>query len=158
MSERKLAPSQARDLALRLMAEHRLSGWTFAFNRARRTMGLCRHHEQRIELSVYFVLANDEANVRDCILHEIAHAIAGLEAGHGPRWKQICKRIGAKPERCGEARMPRGRWQAICPACRREYSRHRRPQRHLSYCCSDCGWQSGKLVFKPVSERPAFEC
>ena len=76
--ERLLAPSSARQLAIELMDAHGLRDWSFAFNRAKRTMGLCRHHQRRIELSVYFVLSNDAASVRDCILHEIAHALAGL--------------------------------------------------------------------------------
>ena len=67
-----LSPSAARAIAVALMREHGLREWRFGFNRAKRTMGLCRHTEQRIELSVYFVLANDAENIRDCILHEIA--------------------------------------------------------------------------------------
>jgi predicted SprT family Zn-dependent metalloprotease len=144
----KLSPSDARRIALALLSQHGLTDWTFAFNRAKRTMGLCRHLERRVELSVYFVLANDADNVRDCILHEIAHALAGLEEGHGPRWKLICRRIGARPERCGDARMPDGKWRAVCPGCRREYTRHRRPARRSLYCCSDCGWQGGQLKFR----------
>ena len=145
-----LAPSDARRMALELMQQHRLTGWTFAFNRAKRTMGLCRHVERRIELSVYFVLANDADSVRDCILHEIAHAMAGLAEGHGPIWREICRRIGAKPERCGDARMPDGNWWAMCPNCQREYTRHRRPKRNLLYCCSECGWDLGRLKFRSL--------
>jgi predicted SprT family Zn-dependent metalloprotease len=148
-----LSPSAAKAIAVALMREHGLREWRFGFNRAKRTMGLCRHSERRIELSVYFVLANDAANVRDCILHEIAHAIAGARAGHGPKWRRICRRIGAIPERCGEARMPDGGWKATCPRCRREYTRHRRPKRHLIYSCSECGWDTGKLVFRTPRRR-----
>jgi predicted SprT family Zn-dependent metalloprotease len=147
------APSDARRLAQRLMARHGLDGWTFGFNRAKRTMGLCRHHARRVELSVYFVLANDQASVRDCILHEIAHALAGLKAGHGPKWQRTCRRIGAKPERCGEAQMPDGKWRAVCPGCRRKYTRHRRPKRNLLYSCSECGWETGKLKFRSLSKH-----
>ena len=38
--------------------------------------------------------------IRDTILHEIAHALAWTRHGertHGPRWKQICREIGAVP-------------------------------------------------------------
>jgi predicted SprT family Zn-dependent metalloprotease len=145
-----LAPSSARQLAVELMHAHGLSHWSFAFNRAKRTMGLCRHHDKRIELSVYFVLSNDAESVRDCILHEIAHALAGLEAGHGPKWQRICQRLGAKPERCGDARMPDGRWTAVCPSCQRRYTRHHRPRRHLLYCCCNCGWNTGQLKFRSL--------
>ena len=33
----------------------------------------------------------------DNLLHEIAHAIVGREAGHGPLWKVTARRIGATP-------------------------------------------------------------
>jgi predicted SprT family Zn-dependent metalloprotease len=141
-------------MALDLMCQYRLTEWTFAFNRAKRTMGLCRHEERRIELSVYFVLANDAESIRDCILHEIAHALAGCEDGHGPVWREICRRIGAKPERCGDAQMPEGSWSAVCPNCLRQFTRHRRPRRNMAYCCSDCGWERGRLKFR--SQRGAM--
>ncbi len=38
--------------------------------------------------------------IRDTILHEIAHALAWTRHGertHGARWKQICREIGAVP-------------------------------------------------------------
>ena len=35
--------------------------------------------------------------VTEVILHEIAHALAGPEAGHGPEWKAIAIRLGARP-------------------------------------------------------------
>ena len=35
--------------------------------------------------------------IRDTVLHEIAHVIAGREAGHRPLWKVTAQRIGATP-------------------------------------------------------------
>ena len=37
------------------------------------------------------------AEIRDTVLHEIAHALVGPEARHGPEWKAIAKRLGATP-------------------------------------------------------------
>ena len=37
----------------------------------------------------------DPREVRDTILHEIAHALAGAKAKHGPAWKAIARRLGA---------------------------------------------------------------
>ena len=36
--------------------------------------------------------------VKDTILHEIAHALAVARAGHGPAWKTVARRIGATPK------------------------------------------------------------
>ena len=54
-----------------------------------------------IELARYAVESPElHDDVRDTLLHEVAHAIAGHTAGHGPAWKAVCVEIGAKPERC----------------------------------------------------------
>lgn len=138
-----------RKLAMQLMAEHGLNTWTFGFNRRKRSLGLCYYQRKRIELSVHFVIANDAVEVRDTILHEIAHALAGQAAGHGPRWKAICQRIGARPQRLDvQAVMPRGRWQATCPGCGRRFTRHRRPQQNRHYACVHCGPRHGTVHFQ----------
>jgi len=138
----------AAQLARELLHQHGLERWRFAFNRRKRAMGLCRYEARRIELSIHFVAANDRAAVHDTLLHEIAHALAGREAGHGPRWRQICRRIGATPQRLGEAAMPRGRWVAVCPGCGARYERHRRPPSGYQYACSQCGHKRGRLRFQ----------
>lgn len=139
----------AETIAHQLLAAHPLPGWTFGWNRRKRALGLCRYAQRRIELSHYFVRDNDEPAVRDTVLHEIAHALAGERAGHGPKWKAMCTKIGCKPERCdkGEAIMPRGRWRAACPACRKEYWRHHRPKKGARYWCRDCGPSRGQVQF-----------
>lgn len=84
------------------MDELGLTDWQFGWDRARRRLGVCRLLEKSITISVHFVRANLEAphEIRDTILHEIAHALAWTRHGertHGPRWKQICREIGAVP-------------------------------------------------------------
>ena len=89
----------AARLARRLLAEHGLTGWTFAFNRRKRSLGLCRYGERRIELSVHLVDLNSDEEVLDTLLHEIAHALCGPKAGHGAGWRARCLELGARPER-----------------------------------------------------------
>ena len=148
-------PHDAAALARHLMAQHGLTGWTFAFNRRKRGMGLCIYQPKRIELSYHFVIRNDQHDIRDTILHEIAHALAGPKAAHGPAWKRICQQIGATPARCGQADMPRGRWRAACPGCQRQHHRHRRPMTDRTYFCRHCGPEAGKLNFHlPPTRSP----
>lgn len=144
----------ATELAQCLMREHQLQDWSFGFNRAKRQLGICLYGERRIELSVHFVRANDEAAVRDTILHEIAHALAGPRAGHGRTWKAVCARIGAQPQRTDRhAQMPRGLWQATCGHCGQVHHRHRRPARGRTYICRSCGPLDGKLQFVHALRR-----
>ena len=84
-------------IARRLMDEHGLTGWTFAFVEARKRLGNCHFEDRMIRISRTHALEGSEEQIRDTVLHEIAHAIAGYEAGHGPLWKATARRIGATP-------------------------------------------------------------
>lgn len=82
--------------AMVLIAQH-IPGWTFAFNRQRRTLGLCRYRERRIELSHYFAARGSLADAETTLIHEIAHALAGPNTAHGPRWQAQMRALGAEP-------------------------------------------------------------
>ena len=83
--------------ARELMDEHGLDTWTFAFLEAERRLGDCHYQDRVIRIGRAHALDASEAEIKDTILHEIAHALAGPEARHGPKWKAIAKRIGATP-------------------------------------------------------------
>jgi predicted SprT family Zn-dependent metalloprotease len=144
--------SRAQQMAVQLMADHGLHRWQFRFNRCKRAMGLCVFHRRRIELSIHFVERdNPIAEIRDTILHEIAHALVGPGHGHDEVWKRKCVEVGARPSRCGNADMPEGKWKARCGACGRKFHRHRRPQQSDGWFCPECGPVRGKLVWKEVT-------
>lgn len=96
---------EAQALAVRLMIRHGLikAGWKFAFNDRKRALGLCDNTRKTIFLSTYFLTKVSAEKTQDAILHEIAHALDfvrhGTSDGHGPKWKSICREIGANPER-----------------------------------------------------------
>ena len=92
--ELALHPHDAAQLARSLMIQHGLSGWAFRFDHARRRFGSCRYGEKTITLSRPLTLLNDDGQVRDTVLHEIAHALCPGD-GHGPNWKAACRRLGA---------------------------------------------------------------
>ena len=148
MPPSSLAPvdlEDARQLADELMEEHGLSGWRFEFDQAKRRAGICRHHHRVIGLSAPITRLHPEPEVRDTILHEIAHAIAGPRAGHGPTWVATARRIGCSGERCvsDEAPAVPGAWVGICPSGHAT-DRHRRPERVL--LCTLCR-------HRPTTER-----
>ena len=147
--------SDVEQLANQLMRAHNLVSWRFEFDRANRRAGCCHHSTKSISLSYSFVVMNDESEVKDTILHEIAHALAGRGHGHNDYWKQICVRIGARPNRCYDTdivSMPKGKYVAHCPTCQKEYNKHRAFDSCRTYYCRYCGPRNGHLVFKPVNE------
>ncbi|MEO7070450.1 MAG: SprT-like domain-containing protein [Nostocoides sp.] len=124
-------------MARRLVREHGLEGWTVRLDRAKTRAGVCRFAEREIGLSKPLTSLHSEDEVRDTVLHEIAHALVGSQHGHDRVWHAKALAIGSSGERCVSAESPRiaGDWLGICPAGH-EASRHRRPTRVTS--CSRC--------------------
>ena len=132
---------EARHLARNLMTQHGLSGWSFAFDHARRRFGTCRATRKLITLSRPLTLLNNLEQVRDTILHEIAHALTPGD-GHGARWKAKCVEIGAVPKRCytdeqvtSPPRLP-AKYQLGCARCDWWVERRRVTKRKL--VCRKC--------------------
>jgi hypothetical protein len=76
------------EAATEQFSKHGLVGWTFRLADTKRRLGVCKHRTKRIEISEYYAIHNSVDAVLDTLLHEIAHAIAGPKAGHGPLWKK----------------------------------------------------------------------
>jgi len=119
----------AEELAIHLMRLHRLPReWSFAFDRSKVRFGKCDYRRKQISLSRYLVELNGEEEIRDTILHEIAHALAPRGAGHGPVWRSLALSIGCNGRRCygHEVARPAPKYRGTCPSCRRVIYRHRR--------------------------------
>jgi predicted SprT family Zn-dependent metalloprotease len=125
-------------IAAERFAEYKLVGWTFGLSDSKRRLGVCKYREKRIEIGAYYARHNPEAAVVDTLLHEIAHAIAGVKAGHGPVWQAVALRLGATPRACDdspETVVQPGDWQTTCPACNRTHHRYKRPRALSGYRC-----------------------
>ncbi len=127
----------AQRLARELMAEHGLDGWAFRFDRARRRAGLCRHDRREISLSAPLTALYSEDEVRETVLHEIAHALVGVRHGHDAVWRATAVSIGGSGRRLVREDSPQveGDWVGTCPAGHR-VTRFRRPDRPQS--CARC--------------------
>lgn len=127
----------AARMARGLMDGHGLSGWVLVLDRAKTRAGICRADHRQIGLSRVLTRLHSEAEVRDTVLHEIAHALVGVEHGHDAVWRARARAIGCSGARClpVSAELPPGRWRAVCPAGH-ETTRHRRPLRVAS--CGAC--------------------
>ena len=100
-AERRPRAARLREVAAEgraLMDRHGLDDWTLRFSAAWGRLGECRPNRKLIVLSRLHAVGGPPGQVTDTILHEIAHALAGPEAGHGPAWKEIAERIGAVPK------------------------------------------------------------
>jgi len=135
--------NEAKKLALELMEQNELisKGWVFQFDSSVRRFGGCYLERKIITLSAKLVELNIESEVKDTILHEIAHALApSHEEAHGEQWKQMCSKIGARPERCYDSRKVvkpvMKKYTYICLHCNRTVTKTYRFIK--KYACGAC--------------------
>lgn len=152
-------PSEAETLAHDLMDQFALDDWTFVWMRSKVTFGQCRRRifgpnpVQEIRLSKPLTALNALEQVSDTLRHEIAHAIAPLNAGHGPQWKAACHLTGARPTRCynsTDVELPPARWSFRCDACGFVGQRERKPSRTALH--TPCG-NAGTLAWTQTEKN-----
>ncbi|MDH2443835.1 SprT-like domain-containing protein [Amnibacterium sp. CER49] len=143
------------DIAEGLLAAHLGGGgWSFGFDNARRRAGACDYARRRITVSRYLVAKASEDEVRQVLLHEVAHALAGHAAAHGARWKTAARRIGYTGARLhpGSIADETAPWVGTCPSGHVHY-RFRRPTAPLS--CGLCGTRFSAATLIEWRPRPA---
>lgn len=113
------------------------SVWSFGFDNAKKRAGLCDHSRHRITVSRYLAARWEDDEIHQILLHEVAHAITGPRAGHGPVWKRTADSLGyvGGTTHRGETADELAPWVGTCPNGHVFY-RHRRPARALS--CGRC--------------------
>ena len=144
-------------IARNLMTQHGFGHLELTLSNSKRTLGRCfykydftqhKHVAHRIDLSRIWMSRVDEAQVRDTVLHELAHAVAGHAAGHGSEWKAAARRLGANPKRTSdlpadfvlEIKQEVANYRAECTNCDNIYYFHRLTKnwQHNRYRCGKC--------------------
>lgn len=113
------------------------AAWTFGFDNAKTRAGLCNYTEKRISVSRYLAARYEDDEIHQVLLHEVAHAVAGVGAGHGERWRRVAAELGYEGKRLhdGEIANDLAPWVGTCPAGHDHY-RYKRPARPLA--CGKC--------------------
>ncbi|WP_242491800.1 SprT-like domain-containing protein [Actinomyces minihominis] len=115
-----------------------LHGWTVRWDRAKRRAGCCYHSRREITLSRTLARLYPEDAMRNVVLHEVAHALAGAKHGHDAHWKKLAVRVGAEPRALLPPNLPQpaATWVGTCPHCGLGKSLHAAPRRVVS--CGRC--------------------
>lgn len=128
---------RVRRWAEALIALHLDPAWSFGFDHAKTRAGVCRYPERRITVSRHLAARFEDDDIHQVLLHEVAHAIAGHAAGHGPRWRAVAADLGYVGGRThdGPTATEYAAWVGECPAGH-VHHRYRRPTRPLA--CARC--------------------
>lgn len=144
---------RVRTWANALIALHLDASWSFGFDNAKTRAGLCNYTDKRISVSKYLAARYHDDEIHQVLLHEVAHAIAGTRAGHGPRWKAVAAGLGYEGTRLhdGEIANEFAPWVGTCAAGHLHY-RYRRPARALA--CGHCSRRFDAANLIAWRERP----
>lgn len=134
--------SEASKLAVSLMQEHGLyeRGWRFEFDFAKRRFGQCNYRRRTIKLSAELSYLNSYEQIRDTVLHEIAHALTP-GANHGLAWQLKAAEIGCEPKCCYNREavtQPERKVIYICDTCGKQIKRFRASAKMTRSACKHC--------------------
>lgn len=127
---------EAEKLAKELIKEY-CPEYIFKWGRGKNRFGTCYYNQKWISLSKILTELNDEARVKNTILHEIAHALTPT-CGHNWKWVKQAKAIGCDGKRLyskNEVITPKDKFTGKCPNCGRIVTRNKRNKIACGECC-----------------------
>tara|TARA_R110000824_G_scaffold180896_1_gene361465 strand:+ start:1819 stop:2307 length:489 start_codon:yes stop_codon:yes gene_type:complete len=140
-----------KEFALEQMKEHGLieEGWSFVWDtKAVRRYGQCRYGDKEVGVTRKLANLNSIEESKDVVLHEIAHALTGPGHGHNLTWKRMCRKVGAKPERCytsehngGTVKTVKGKYKLINKDTGKVYRYYHRRPKHKDWSTR---WMRGR--------------
>jgi predicted SprT family Zn-dependent metalloprotease len=126
------------------MDEHGLDEWSIAMDRATKRAGVCYPQRKLLSFSKLIMGAYDEAEVRNTVLHEIAHALVGARHGHDVVWRLKFISLGGNgkarteaSETVAKAIEGQSKYRATCAGCGETYSAQRRKKSFGRSMCSE---------------------
>ena len=116
-------------------------GWSFKYNNRKRALGVCKFRTKSIQISRDLVRLNEHDEILDTIRHEIAHALAGGAAGHGPVWKAWAVKVGARPVATADLDQAKMefRYEGFCKLCNKKLGSWCRKPRFVGRYHTACG-------------------
>ena len=109
--------------------------WSFRFDHAKSRAGLCIYNKKIISLSSHFAKVATLKEIRNTLLHEIAHALVGHCHGHDYVWKSKAFEIGCNAKRCYNKQFFKPKWIVLCPNGCFKITRHRKNKRLICKSC-----------------------
>jgi len=129
-----------------LMTMHGVGRLGFEFDRGKKRIGAMHYQRSggvsipvKITISKHYALILSMDEIRETMLHEIAHALTPGD-GHGAKWKSKARELGARPAPCKAVSVsPEAAWKGICGSCSAvQGNQHRAPLRVYLCAAASC--------------------
>ena len=106
--------AEVEALAVQLLQQYDLANWSFEFDYAKLRAGACHFATKKITMAREFACTAPEGEIRDTLLHEIAHALVGPRHSHGSVWQAKAREIGCSTARCHDFAFSQPRYIVSC--------------------------------------------
>ncbi len=133
--------------------------------RMRRTLGSYTPTKKLISISSRLLALGNDGDIREVVLHEVAHAIVHSRWGerptaHGKEFRSVCQEIGAKPRRYVDVSTDdwdsRIRYLSKCESCHVSIVRKRR-MKSVRCACGTKLYPESWFTVAPDQEGAADE-
>ena len=115
---------------------HDLVGWSFKFFKSNIRLGTCDYTNKQILINEEFINRDDD-EVKDTILHEIAHVLT-FGCNHNNQWKLKCVELGCKPSlESNVITKTNFKYEVYCPTCDKVIGKRYNRRRNMMH--ANCG-------------------
>ncbi len=130
--------------------QFKITGWKLKLNKAKTSIGVTNYNTKTVGISAHFLRGPscDENEMRDAILHELAHVLAGPQAKHGEVWKNIAEKIGCSAKVTGKMDKPHANYVLECEYKCQSITYFNLPKVPHNALCGKC--KKGKFVVKKL--------
>lgn len=128
---------------------------TFNFDfKSTRALGRCKlKHGNAYQIDINFLLQSDVKEMRDTLIHEVAHAIVAMQntvrvKPHGREWKAVMRKLGGNPSATAatgllnEYRLAKAKYVVKCGCTEHSVGKKRYEKVKGGYTglkCNKCG-------------------
>lgn len=124
--------------ARKMMDENGLQDWSFHFDRGTTRLGACYSGLKKITISKQLAMNNPWKQIRETMLHEIAHALTPAYMGHNRIWRETYTKLGGAETRdYSVIKMPALKAIGHCPNCKRKVQARRKSAVACGTCCKE---------------------
>lgn len=128
-----------------------IKGWKITFDTAKKRGGACHYRTKTISLSKAIMATATDAEIRETILHETAHALTPGHS-HDHVWKSMLISMGGTGARTHNMEVPKGRYEMYCSRCESVIGYRHQKQGMWKYATATNGYfghKGCKGAYKP---------
>ncbi len=94
------------------------ANWTYTYDNRKGRLGCCDYRRKQICISEYAIQHYSIEEMKNTVLHEIAHALVGKSNGHNRVFKQKLIELGGNGKRTATEKLPESAYKYVgmCPA------------------------------------------